>query len=70
MAATNGGSSEGELEEPRQIEDDELALLSAYLGEPDLQALREHVHRIWRKACGRYRGYAGQRSQPGAWCER
>ncbi len=35
-------------EEPRNLSDDDLSLLSQYTGEKDLGKLREHVLTIWR----------------------
>lgn len=35
-------------EQPRNITDDDLSLLSQYTGEKDLEKLRQHVLTIWR----------------------
>lgn len=42
-------------EEPRDLSDDDLSLLSQYTGEKDLEKLREHVLTIWRNVKSKVR---------------
>jgi hypothetical protein len=43
-------------DEPRKLTDDDLAFLSRYTGEKDLDKLRNHVISVWKSVKSKVRG--------------
>jgi len=43
--------------EPREISDDELAFISAYTNESDLNSLRQHIISIWKRSVEQFHVY-------------